>query len=401
MNLGDFRQGDTIDFKFQTLNASGVPTTLAGTPVVSVFWGNNTTPSTSGVTLTVDFASITGTAHVRITTATNPTFYAEGNEFDVVITTGTVNSVSVVGRVVAHFSLAHRSALIPVTAGRQLVVGSDNVAAANMTEILGTAVSTPATAGILDVNLKNIANAAVNTSDAQIGVNVVTSANIDFTASQKTSLNASTPASVTGAVGSVTAAVSVTGDFSSTMKTSLDNSTPTVSGVTLSGDLTSTMKSSIATLVGTPQTGDSYARIGAGGASLTALGDTRIANLDTNVGSRLAPSGTLATCTTVTNLTNAPTAGDLTSTQKASVTAAVPTAAAIAAAIAGYQATESYAANGQVPTFGQFLFMIWSALTQFSIGGETITATKLDGATTSMTFTTNSATAPTSRVRAT
>lgn len=37
----------------------------------------------------------------------------------------------------------------------------------------GTAVSAPATAGIPDVNMKNIANAAVSTTAAQIGVNVV------------------------------------------------------------------------------------------------------------------------------------------------------------------------------------------------------------------------------------
>jgi hypothetical protein len=43
----------------------------------------------------------------------------------------------------------------------------------NMAQILGTAVSAPATAGILDINLKNIANAAVSTSTAQLGVNVV------------------------------------------------------------------------------------------------------------------------------------------------------------------------------------------------------------------------------------
>ncbi len=43
----------------------------------------------------------------------------------------------------------------------------------DLIQILGTAVSTPATAGILDVNLKNIANATVSASTAQLGVNVV------------------------------------------------------------------------------------------------------------------------------------------------------------------------------------------------------------------------------------
>ncbi len=39
--------------------------------------------------------------------------------------------------------------------------------------LLGTIFSTPATAGIIDVNLKNIANAAVSTTTAQLGVNTV------------------------------------------------------------------------------------------------------------------------------------------------------------------------------------------------------------------------------------
>lgn len=41
----------------------------------------------------------------------------------------------------------------------------------------------------------------------------------------------------------------------------------------------------------TPQTGDSFARIGANGAGLTALGDARLANLDATVSSRLATAG--------------------------------------------------------------------------------------------------------------
>jgi hypothetical protein len=50
---------------------------------------------------------------------------------------------------------------------------------------------------------------------------------------------------------------------------------------------------------------------------------TKLANLDATVSSRLAPAGTLAT---VTNLTNAPTSGDLTATMKASVTTAATAA---------------------------------------------------------------------------
>lgn len=109
------------------------------------------------------------------------------------------------------------------------------------------------------------------------------------------------------------------------------------------GNITGTV--SVATLVNTlttytgntPQTGDTYARVGAAGAGLTALGDSRLGNLDAAVSSRMAtytqptgflaatfPAGTIASTTnitagtiaTVTTLTNLPaiTAGWLTAT---------------------------------------------------------------------------------------
>lgn len=63
--------------------------------------------------------------------------------------------------------------------------------------------------------------------------------------------------------------------------------------------------------------------------------------------------------------------------------------------------TEGYAADGAAPTLEQFLFMVWTALSEFAISGTTITCKKLDGTTTSMTFTLDDATNPTSRTRAT
>lgn len=65
------------------------------------------------------------------------------------------------------------------------------------------------------------------------------------------------------------------------------------------------------------------------------------------------------------------------------------------------QMTESYNADGAAPTLAQALFLLISALTEFAISGTTVTAKKLDGSTTAATYTLNSATAPTSRTRAT
>lgn len=64
-------------------------------------------------------------------------------------------------------------------------------------------------------------------------------------------------------------------------------------------------------------------------------------------------------------------------------------------------AAEAYAADGAVPTLSQMLYMMWSAIGDFAISGTTLTCKKLDGSTTAMTFTLDSATAPTSRTRAT
>lgn len=63
--------------------------------------------------------------------------------------------------------------------------------------------------------------------------------------------------------------------------------------------------------------------------------------------------------------------------------------------------TEGYATDGSTATLTQLLYMIWSALSEFSIAGTTITAKKLDGAATAMTFTLDDGTNPTSRTRAT
>lgn len=97
--------GSLIRKKFTTVDSTGAPTTLAGTPVISVYKNSDLVESTAGVTLTVDFDSVTGLNNVAIDTSADATFYSAGADFDVVITTGTVGGTSVVGYVVFSFSL--------------------------------------------------------------------------------------------------------------------------------------------------------------------------------------------------------------------------------------------------------------------------------------------------------
>jgi hypothetical protein len=98
----DFAPASVIDFKFST-TLDGVPTTLAGTPAISIYKDNSTTQTTTGVTLSVDFDGITGLHNVRIDTA--DAFYASGSSFQVIVTTGTVGGGSIVGHVVNEFTL--------------------------------------------------------------------------------------------------------------------------------------------------------------------------------------------------------------------------------------------------------------------------------------------------------
>lgn len=105
-HLGDYDVATILYGKFTTLRPSTqAPYTLAGSPALSVYKDNSTTQSTAGVTLTVDFDGLTGLHHFTINTGADSNFYSAGSFFTVVITSGTVDSVSVVGQVVASFTI--------------------------------------------------------------------------------------------------------------------------------------------------------------------------------------------------------------------------------------------------------------------------------------------------------
>ena len=80
--------------------------------------------------------------------------------------------------------------------------------------------------------------------------------------------------------------------------------------------------------------------------------------------------------------------------------AAVPTLAAIQDGMLNQTLTESYAANGEPATLAQLLYGISAVMSNVSQSGTTLTANRLDGVTPAMSFTLDSATAPTSRRRA-
>lgn len=230
-SLGDFDASAVVYGKFTTYRPStGAPFTLAGTPALSVYKDNSTTQSTAGVTLTVDFDSVTGLHHFAIDTSADGAFYAAGSFFDIVITTGTVDSVSAVGTVVGSFTLRKTSALKPTTAGRALDVSAGG------------------NAGIDWANVEN-PTTALNLSGTNIDTDQVVA-----------SVTGTVTANVTQIGGDAQSAT----DLKDFADAGYDPLTNKVEGVKLADTLT--------TYTGnTPQTGDAFARLGApAGASIAA-----------------------------------------------------------------------------------------------------------------------------------
>lgn len=216
-----------------------------------------------------------------------------------------------------------------------------------------------------------------------------------------------------------------------------DLATDSITAAALKADAVTEIQSGLMTSAGYTAPNNSgisaiQTALGAAGAGLTALGDTRLANLDAAVSSRLATSGYTApdntgiasaassassaassASTAATQATNA-----ATQTTAGNIRAAVglsaanldtqigdlPTNAELTTAITALlttQMTEAYAADGAAPTLAQCLFLIQQSLHEFSITGTARTVKKLDGSTTAAVFTLDSATSPTSTTRTT
>lgn len=179
-HLGDFDTSAVIYGKFTTFRPStGAAFTLGGTPALSVYKDNSTTQSTTGVTLTADFDAVTGLNHFAIDTSTDGTFYSAGSFFDIVITTGTVDSVSVVGAVVGGFTIRKNSALKPATAGRTVVVDAAGLVDANTVKVGPTGSGTAQTAR--DIGASVLLSSGTGTGQISLSSGLVTLAGVTHT----------------------------------------------------------------------------------------------------------------------------------------------------------------------------------------------------------------------------
>ena len=133
--LGDYQAGCTLFDVFTTTDTSGRPTGLAGSPspflvVYKDAWfdGDATTGCTvAGVVLALNCNGLTGVNAWSVNTNLKPSFYSCGNQYQVLLRGGCVDSICVSGYVVGRFSLNKDSSLKPLIHGRNRV----SVTAAN------------------------------------------------------------------------------------------------------------------------------------------------------------------------------------------------------------------------------------------------------------------------------
>lgn len=222
MSSRDRTLGETFYILFTTRRfTTGVPFTLAGTPVVSAYEDAGTTEITAGITLGVDHDGVTGLNLLTIV-ATGGNGFGTGQDYSLVITTGTIDSVSVVGEVVGAFSLGLSAAFTRLGAPAGASVSADIAVIEGQTDDIGVA-----GAGLTAINLPNQTMDIVGNVTGNLSGSV---------------------GSVTGAVGSVTGAVgSVTGNVGGDVQGNVDG---TVAVVTTNSDMRGTDGAALASVLG-------------------------------------------------------------------------------------------------------------------------------------------------------
>lgn len=144
--------GDTVYIQLNTHQADGTPITWAGSPAVAVVKDGGTTTETDGVSLTVDAGTVTGRHIITIDTSQDGTFFATGHKFSVIVTAGTVDSVSTVGVIVAEFELGEVPANVKAWNGGALPVPAEAGDAMTLTEAYDAAKNAAQAGDIPDIS---------------------------------------------------------------------------------------------------------------------------------------------------------------------------------------------------------------------------------------------------------
>lgn len=236
----DYALGTTVYIQFTTRAfATGVPTTLAGTPACSVLEENNATPITSGVSISVDRASVTGLNEATIV-ASSGNGYESGKSYALYISTGTVGGTSVVGEVVGCFTIEKQSALRPTTAGRTLDVSAGGEAGVDWANV-GSPTTSLNLSGTTIATTQKVDIETIKTQSVTAGAGVTFPATIAST----TNITAGTITTVTNLTNAPT-----NGDFTAVMKTSIGTAVAASAVASVTGNVGGNVVGSVGSVVG-------------------------------------------------------------------------------------------------------------------------------------------------------
>lgn len=237
----DYTLADTIYLMFTTRAfASGAPTQLAGTPVVSAYENDSATQITAGITLGVDHDTVTGLNLLTIV-ATGANGYEAGKDYNMVITTGTVGGVSVVGEVVGTFSLQRSAAAVDLANGTDGLgaIKTDTAAILVDTADMQPKLGSPAADVSADIAAVKVDTAAILIDTTEIGAAGAGLTEAGGDGDHLTAINL--PNQTMDITGSLSGSVgSVTGNVGGDVQGNVDGSVASVTaGVTLDATATS------------------------------------------------------------------------------------------------------------------------------------------------------------------
>lgn len=112
MYHGDFEKSGIIYLYFNTVGTTGEAATIAS-GVITAYENGSATQFTSGITFDNDFDGVTGFHQIIIDL--DDANFEVGKTYTLVITTGTVGALSVVGRIAASFSVERYASAADIT----------------------------------------------------------------------------------------------------------------------------------------------------------------------------------------------------------------------------------------------------------------------------------------------
>jgi len=358
--MRDRTVGETFFMFFTTRAfATGIPTVLAGTPVVSAYEDNDLTQITAGITLGVDHDGVVG-LNLLTLVATGANGYEAAKDYSMVITTGTVGGVSVVGEVVGEFSLGLGAGFTRLGAPAGASVSVDiadlpTVAEFNARTLVAASYFDPTADAVASVTL--VATTTTNTDMRGTDSGALASV---CTEGRLAELDAANLPAVTDAIKAITDNLESAADVADAV-----------------------FDEDIVAAHGTADTAGLLLRVL--GAVISQRGNNATLNALLGVADTAGkdlPEQTWAE--TVRILTASTNFNDI------SVSDILTT-----------QMTQSYAADGVAPTLAQALFLIQQILGDFNITGTTLTIREIDGSTTAATFTLDDSVNPTDLTRTT